>query len=64
MIATGNFDGLTEIQDELNDLIDQNKDLLTTPIFAFVTFTNQEGRERFGKFNAKYCPSGAQNKDY
>jgi hypothetical protein len=28
MLATGNFDGLTEIEDDLNYLIEHNKSLL------------------------------------
>ena len=64
MIAAGNYDGLMEIEDELNDLLLNNKTLLETPIFAFVTFTNQEGKERFGKYNSKKLPSGATNPDY
>jgi hypothetical protein len=64
MLTTGNFDGLTEIEEDLNFLIEHNKTLLESPIFAFVTFTNQEGKERFGKHNSYYLPSGAYNKDY
>lgn len=64
MLATGNYDGLLEIEEELNDLLEQNKTLLNTPIFAFVTFTNQEGKERFNKNNSKKLPSGALNLDY
>ena len=64
MLATGNFDGLTEIEEDLNYLIEHNKSLLQTPIFAFVTFTNQEGKERFGKYNSYKLPSGAHNPDY
>ncbi len=41
-----------------------NRELLDTPIFAFVTFTTQEGKERFGKFNSKKLPSGAVNHNY
>lgn len=64
MLATGNFDGLTEIEEDINYLIENNNDLLTSPIFAFVTFTNQEGKERFGKYNSYHLPSGAYNPDY
>ena len=42
----------------------ENRDLLDTPIYAFVTFTTQEGRERFGRFNCKKLPSGAVNHNY
>lgn len=40
MIATGNFDGITEIEEDLNYLLEHDKSLLETPIFAFVSFTN------------------------
>ena len=64
MLATGKFDGLTEIENDLNYFIEHNKDYINQPIYAFVTFTNQEGKERFGKHNSKYLPSGANNPDY
>ena len=64
MLATGNFDGLTKIEDDLNNLLKQNKKLYETPIFAFVTFTNQEGKERFGKYHSYKLPSGAKNPYY
>ena len=37
---------------------------MTTPIFAFITFTTQEARERFGKNNCKTKYSGNKNLDY
>ena len=37
---------------------------MNTPIFAFITFTTQEARERFGKFNCKKRFSGNKNLDY
>ena len=64
MITAGNFDGQKDAEDDLNYFIKENRSIIDTPIFAFVTFTTQEGRERFAKFNCKKMPSGATNPIY
>ena len=64
MISLGNFEGQQEVEDQINYFMQNNRELLDTPIFAFVTFTTQEGKERFGKYNSKKLPSGALNHNY
>jgi len=51
MISLGNFEGQQEFEDQINFFVKENRELIDTPIFAFVTFTTQEGKERFGKYN-------------
>lgn len=64
MIAKGDVDGQKEIEKDIKYIIDRNKEKLTTPICAFITFTTQEARERFGRYNCKTRFSGNQNLDY
>ena len=63
MIAEFNDDGQKEVEFDIDYFIKHNRARLTTPIFAFITFTTQEARESFGKYNCKTRFSGNKNLD-
>lgn len=39
MISAGNFEGQQEIEEQINFFMAYNRELIDTPIFAFVSFT-------------------------
>ena len=64
MIAKGDDEGREEIELYIDQIINRYRERLTTPICAFITFTTQEARERFGRYNCKTRFSGNKNLDY
>lgn len=52
--ATKDGEERLQIEDDLNNFIEENRELFQTPVAAFVTFTTQEARERCLKYFYKY----------
>ena len=53
----------SDIDDQINQIIEQKIDKLSTPVRAFVTFTSQEAEERCENFLFSKTRSGDPNSD-
>ena len=57
-------DGLKEIEEELIEKVKEHESILRTPICAFVTFTEQEAKERICKWRFKQNENQTINELY
>ena len=53
----------SDIDDQINQIIEQKIDKISTPVRAFVTFTSQEAEERCENFLFSKTRSGDPNED-
>ena len=62
IIAYGKYQELQHVDEALNHIIENHQEKMTTPIKAFVTFSNQEGFERCSKNLCQLTESGERNR--
>lgn len=52
------------VDNKIAELIRDNGDAISKPVCAFITFTNQEAKERVLKYLVEKTPAGLKNEDF
>lgn len=58
------FEETEKVDSQINQCVEDNHDLIVSPVAAFVTFTTQEAKERAMMYLCKENEDGSYNDDY